>query len=169
MDLLEHRQHLAANPSAYTQDIPRLYKTVVSHLKKCGYSRITQKRCPDLIKNYVDLIFQTQHNLPFFHIAGDLPYCWNSPGDWHFNYIRYQWGHLQSRNLNDTPDFPENLCLQSARCNLHVQTSMNIDEVIKWLDGSAVSKRAREVLKRRASLFQSEAWEELISKLSEYQ
>ena len=115
----------------------------VNQLKKCGYSKVTPIRCPELIAQYVGLIFDTQDKLPFFHVAGPLPYCWNSPKDWDKDYIRYEWGHLRSRNQNDSPDKITNLCLQSARCNQHIQTAMDIDEVLIWLDGSAVAKRGQ--------------------------
>ena len=78
-----------------------------------------------------------------------LPFCWNSPKDWDKDYIRYEWGHLRSRNLNGDAHQIENICLQSARCNQHVQTSMDIAEVLVWLSGSAIAARVQTVLERR--------------------
>lgn len=168
MNLLEHRRQLAENPNAYIEDLPRLTGTVVGHLKRCGFEKITTRRGGELIKKYVDLIFEAQDNRPLFDVTGELPYCWNSPKDWSYNYIRYQWGHLKSRNLNDAPDFLENLCLQSARCNMHVQTSMDIDEVIAWLKGSAVADRTLAVLEKRSALFESTAWRDLTQALNTF-
>ena len=61
-------------------------------------------RAPDEIKEYVDLIFDTQGNKPCFHIKSEscLPFCWNSPSNkgWEIDYIKYEWGNLQSKNQN---------------------------------------------------------------------
>jgi hypothetical protein len=99
-----------------------------------------------VVDRFVDAIFATQDEKPFFHVDGELLYCWNAPKDWDKDYIRYEWGHLSSRNQNKVAHNIQNLCLQSARCNQHVQTSMDIDEVLKWLDGSQVAERVRQVM-----------------------
>lgn len=81
------------------------------------------------------------------------------------NYIRYEWGHLQSRNQNADADQLENLALYSARCNQHIQTSMDISEVREWLDGSRIARRIDEVVARRTQLIQSAAWIDLCVRL----
>jgi len=167
--LRQHREALSHNPNAYIYDLPRVRLTVINQLRKCGYSKVSLKRCPELIAKFVELIFSTQENLPFFHVNGPLPYCWNSPKDWDKDYIRYEWGHLLSRNQSVSPDEIENLCLQSARCNKHIQTSMDINEVLIWLDGSAVANRIRDVLKKRETLFKSEEWAKLLNDFNKFQ
>lgn len=166
--LRAHREELARNPTAYHTDIARVQETVVHHLKKCGFARITRTRCAALVDQFVDAIFDTQNRLPFFHIDSDLPYCWNRPNDWDKNYIRYEWGHLSSRNQNESAHHIENLCLQSARCNQHIQTSMDIEEVLFWLDGSRVAERVRTVLERRRQLFGSDRWKDILNELARF-
>lgn len=166
--LRAHREALAANPDAYTADLPRLRETAVGHLKRFGFSRVTRRRCPSLIDTFVEAIFAAQQYRPFFHIDSPLPFCWNAPKDWNKNYIRYEWGHLRSRNQNEDAHQIENICLQSARCNQHVQTSLDIDEVLHWLEGSPVASRVRAVLDCRQRLFASEAWHKLLTDLERY-
>ena len=166
--LRSHREALARNPMAYTADLPRVRETAVHHLKKCGFLRVTSARCSSIVDRFVDAIFNTQDRLPFFHIDNPLPYCWNAPKDWDKDYIRYEWGHLSSRNQNEGAHHVENLCLQSARCNQHIQTSMDIDEVLSWLDGSRVAERGRTVLGRRQQLFGSDSWHQLLDELSRF-
>lgn len=157
---------LAANPNAFEADVPRLSKTLVPHLKRSGYSRSGIKVARPFVAEVVELLFNAQGRRPLFHIEGELPYCWNAPGSWQRDYIRYEWGHLRSRNQNTDAEHIENLSLCSARCNQHIQTSMDIDEVRAWLDGSQVARRIDEVLQQRTQLFQSPAWQELCGRLS---
>jgi len=153
--LKEHREALKENAQAYTEDLPRLRTTAVYHLKRCGFSRITLSRCGYLVDNFVNMIFDAQNRQPFFHIDSVLPFCWNSPKDWNKNYIKYEWGHLRSVNQNNDAHQLENLCLQSARCNQHIQTSMDIIEVIDWVKGSIIEARILNVLEHRKQLFAS--------------
>ena len=166
--LREHRQALRANPNAFLHDLPRAKRTVISHLRNCGYSLLSVARPPPPIEEYVEAIFDTQARQPFFNVPSELPYCWNSPKDWDKNYIRYEWGHLDSRNQCDAPDNITNLCLQSARCNQHIQTSLNIDEVQDWLQGSPVAHRVSEVMQARDALFTSPRWKDLLASLAVY-
>jgi len=165
-----HRVALSKNPMAYTFSLERerLGRTAVAHLKKCGYRRVTRDRCALLVDEFIDKIFATQDQKPFFHIESELPYCWNAPKDWGKDFIVYEWGHLRSRNQNNNPYQIDNLCLQSARCNQHIQTSMDIKEVLKWLDGSRVADRINYVLNKRELLFASDEWKQLVIKLDQY-
>ena len=88
--LRAHRERLADNPAAYTEDLSRIRVTVVDHLKEAGYRRVTKNRCGSLVDEFVNLIFETQDRLPFFHIDSPLPYCWNAPRHFYLNYIRYE-------------------------------------------------------------------------------
>jgi hypothetical protein len=166
--LRQHRQCLAANPNAFTQDLPRAKRTVIAHLQECGYTLLRESRPQPAVAAYVDAIFETQAHQPFFNIPSELPYCWNAPMHWDKNYIRYEWGHLRSRNQNKAVSDITNLCLQSARCNQHVQTSMDIEEVYEWLNGSQVALRIAEILEARKQLFSSPRWETLIADLNQF-
>ncbi len=133
--LLQHRQELAANPAVYTQDLERAARTLLIHLKAAGYGYMTLKRGKAERIEFVRLIFRAQGERPFLHIEAPLPYFWNSPyrDDWRFNYIRYEWGHLRSKNQNQAAALHfENLCLMSARCNQQIQSSMNINELLVY-------------------------------------
>ena len=166
--LRAHRETLAKNPTAYIADLVRVRKTAVHHLKTSGFVRVTRSRCAPLVDRFVEALFDTQDRMPFFHVDNALPYCWNAPKDWDKDYIRYEWGHLSSRNQNEDAHNIQNLCLQSARCNQGVQTSMDISEILFWLDGSRVAERVRAVLDRRQRLFSSNSWKDLLSELSRF-
>ena len=166
--LRAHREALAQNPAAYIADLPRVRETAVYHLKKCGFVRATRARCASVVDQFLDAIFETQARLPFFYVDNPLPYCWNAPKDWDKTYIRYEWGHLSSRNQNVGAHDVENICLQSARCYQHIQMSMDIDEVLAWLDGSRIAERVRFVLERRRQLFESSDWRDLLRELSRF-
>lgn len=166
--LRRHREALAANPHAFTTDIPRAARTLISHIKDCGFPRATPRRCGHLATEIVEMIFESQERQPFFHVEGPLPFCWNRPQDWDKPFIRYEWGHLHSRNQSVGPAMLTDLCLQSARCNQHIQTSMDIEEVVEWLRGSPVEERVRRVLARREELFRGERWRAMIEQLNQF-
>ena len=82
------------------------------------------------------------------------------------DYIKYEWGHLLSKNQsNNTEKRIENLGLYSARCNQHIQSSMNIQELMLY--GGIIAQRISNVLTKRRILFESEEWRQLISNLQE--
>lgn len=167
--LIDHRRALAANPEAYTYElqeaqIDRLFRTLVSRIRNAGY-RVTPRRSFDVLARAIKLLFRAQDNRPFFHVEGtELPLCWNSPRDWDKEYIKYEWGHLRSRNQSpERENDLENLGLYSARCNQHIQTSMHIEELMVY--GGILAQRISNVLTARRMLFESEEWTELIKSL----
>ena len=111
------------------------------------------------------MLFDAQEQKPIFHVEGtELPLCWNSPGDWDKDYIKYEWGHLKSKNQNPESVFSiENFALYSARCNKHIQSSMNIEELMVY--GGILAQRISEVLANRRILFTSDVWCNEIEKL----
>jgi hypothetical protein len=165
--LIEHRRIIERTPDAYTRDLnsDRLIKSVIKHLRGqfAGVSFTPEKRV--LLRQIIQLIFETQDNRPMFHIeATELPLCWNRPADWNCDFIKYQWGHLLSKNQNpETFGHIENLGLYSARCNLHIQSSMNIQELMIY--GGLVAQRISNVLTKRRILFASTEWKKLVSSL----
>lgn len=97
MNLKEHRTKINENPDAYSEDLKddRLIVTMLSHIRKDfpGVRFTAEKKV--ILKKIVTLIFETQDHRPFFYIEGtELPLCWNMPGQWEWNYIKYEWGHL---------------------------------------------------------------------------
>jgi hypothetical protein len=113
----------------------------------------------------IHLLFEAQERRPFFHVEGtELPLCWNSPKDWDKNYVKYEWGHLRSKNQSPEKAHQlENLGLYSARCNQHIQTSMHIEELMVY--GGILAQRISNVLTARRKLFQAEEWKQLVEKL----
>jgi hypothetical protein len=166
-DLRHHRERLAQNPEAFEKDMGRLERTLSTHLKSCGYRRAGTETAKPVRVAMVEAIFDAQGRRPLFHVDGGLPYCWNAPKDWSKDYLRYEWGHLMSKNQNEDAHNITNLALLSARCNQHIQSSMNIDEVREWLDGSRLAARIDEVLASRVQLFRSARWRQLVSRLQE--
>jgi hypothetical protein len=72
----------------------RLQQTLVGHLRKMGYQRVSDP----VRKNIVELLLDTQDRKPFFWIESTLPFCWNNPKYWNKTSIAYQWGHLNPLN-----------------------------------------------------------------------
>jgi hypothetical protein len=167
MKLVEHRTNIKENHNAYTEDLQgdRLVRTLIKHIRKNFPSvRFTEKKRL-ILKEMIILLFESQDNKPIFHIEGtELPLCWNKPYHWNYNYIRYEWGHLLSRNQNpDNLDNIQNLGLYSARCNQHIQTSMDIEELMVY--GGSLEQRISNVLTKRKALFDTQDWKGLIAKL----
>lgn len=169
MKLIDHRQIIEKSKDAYTRDLDsnRLVGTLINHLKKDFIGVKFNSNKKPIVKEIIRLIFETQDQRPFFHIEGtELPLCWNRPGDWNCDYIKYEWGHLLSRNQNpDNYSSIENLGLYSARCNQHIQSSMNIKELMVY--GGLLAQRISNVLLKRRILFASDQWKELIISLKQ--
>jgi len=157
--LYNHRLSIKNNEYAYIYDIDRCYVSVIPHLRRCGVKFKKKQLISEYIKKYVDLIFCAQKNKPFFHIESNLPFCWNAPskGGWSINYIKYEWGHINSINQNGSYSHNiRNLCLQSARCNQHMQSSLNIIELMEY--GGKLSEVIERNMAERENLFLSEEW-----------
>lgn len=167
MKLIDHRRIIEQNVDAYIKDLEsdRLVGTLINHLKQdfIGVKFNSTKKAT--VKEIIELIFETQDKRPFFHIEGtELPLCWNRPADWDCDYIKYEWGHLLSRNQNpDNYSSIENLGLYSARCNQHIQSSMNIRELMVY--GGLIAQRISNVLLKRRLLFASDMWKQKIESL----
>jgi hypothetical protein len=173
MDLNEHRLNIRKNmPKAYEFELKdigkdRLIGTLTNILSK--NFTLSKKKHYQLLSLYIDLLAETQDYSPIFDIKSiKLPLCWNSPKDWQYDYIRYEWGHLYSKSQN--PDLQynlENLGLYSARCNRHIQSSMNIEEVLVY--GGIIAQRISEVLLKRDALFRKEEWKTLLIEFNKLQ
>lgn len=167
--LIEHRQAIAQNPVAYTHEMDRnmdrLVTTLIPHLKKYGLA-VTYGRHHTTLAKIITLLFEAQQQRPIFHVEGtELPLCWNGPADWDKDYIKYEWGHLRSKNQNPAKTFGiENLALYSARCNNHIQSSMNIEELMIY--GGILAQRITAVLTSRRILFASTAWVDTVASLT---
>lgn len=167
MKLIEHRKIINENSSAYEKDLEseRLVKTIINHIREDFPNVRFDKTKKEILKKIVLLLFEAQDKRPFFHVEGtELPLCWNRPADWDTDYIKYEWGHLLSRNQRpEKKSSIENIGLYSARCNQHIQSSMNIQELMVY--GGLLAQRISNVLTERRKLFISEEWKNLIIEL----
>lgn len=168
--LIDHRKALSLNPDAYSyelkdENIKRLVKTLVPHLKNSGL-KVSPSKNFDELSQIIKLLFHVQDDRPLFHVEGtEMPLCWNSPKYWGNDYIKYEWGHLRSQNqAEDKANKLENLGLYSARCNNHIQTSMHIEELMVY--GGILAQRISNVLTARRKLFESEHWQSLVQKIA---
>jgi hypothetical protein len=168
--LIDHRKALSENAEAYTfelrdENIERLVRSLIPHLKIAGY-QVSMSKSFEMLSTLIRLLFEAQDNRPFFHVEGtDLPLCWNSPKDWDKDYIKYEWGHLKSRNqMPICPNSIEYIGLYSARCNQHIQTSMHIEELMVY--GGILAQRISNVLTSRRKLFESERWRDSVKNLT---
>lgn len=168
--LIDHRRALSQNIDAYEyelcdENIDRLVRSLIPHLKAAGFAVSPVKSGNDLAV-IIRLLFHAQDERPFFHVEGtELPLCWNSPRDWDKNYIKYEWGHLRSRNQAQNKAHKlENIGLYSARCNQHIKTSMHIEELMVY--GGVLAQRISNVLTNRRKLFESIEWKCAVEKIS---
>lgn len=170
--LYEHRVKIRSNSLAYgfdldNDDCHRLSKTLAIHLSNMGF-RLSLKKHGKLLRAYILLLFEVQDRQPIFNIdKTDLPLCWNRPRDWELNYIKYEWGHLSSINQNiESAHRLTNLGLYSARCNQHIQASMDIEELLPYKGG--LGERIEKVMSQRQKLFNSDKWRELEEKIQTF-
>lgn len=167
MKLIEHRKIINQNSQAYETDLKsdRLVKSIIGHIR-ADFSNVRfDQNKRNILKQIVELMFDAQEHRPFFHVEGtELPLCWNRPSDWDIDYIKYEWGHLLSQNqMPEKSSSIENIGLYSARCNQHIQSSMNIQELMVY--GGLLAQRISNVLTNRRILFASEKWRNLIVEL----
>jgi hypothetical protein len=160
--LEDHRRRLSRiGPD--DAEVARLTKTLSGHLAKMGYRKVPEALRRDIVTS----ILSTKGDKPFFWIEGRLPFCWNDPKDWNKDYIKYQWGHLNPRNsVADGSGKVEDLCLMSARCNNHIQSSLPLLDLQEYFRGSATGLRIQQVLEKRSALFASTDWQRINSELA---
>lgn len=167
MKLIEHRRIINKNPQAYETDLEseRLVKSIINHIRDDFSNVRFDKPKREILREIVMLLFEAQEHRPFFHVEGtELPLCWNRPSDWNIDYIKYEWGHLLSQNqMPEKRSSIENIGLYSARCNQHIQSSMNIQELMVY--GGLLAQRISNVLTNRRILFASKKWQNLIKSL----
>ena len=114
-----------------------------------------------------DMIFEAQGKKPLFQFGEDIV-AWNRPSYWNLNYIKYEIGHKLPVNAGGT-SHPENLCYMSARCNQHIQSSLEMHNVLDWYFSH--NDEVKNRLKNLDELYLSENWKqklEEIRKINEY-
>ena len=174
--LLEHRKLLITNPNHNTAGYPRFKESTI---KKLYANFGIHKRCKgkankDLIKTYfgdlIDMVWEAQDKIPFFggYDTNGLPWHWNNPvasqGRPNFatDYVELQYGHILSRN-NHGQDRHDNFTIQSARCNNHIQTSLNLSEAIICCPRQEVIDRYKKI----KQLHNSDKWNNKVKQIEE--
>jgi hypothetical protein len=168
--LADHRRRLK-DIAPDEEQLRKLADRLSEHLNSAGLS--AGKGTEALRIDIVKALLGAQDGKPFFwiEIEGELPFCWNRPDYWgeHITHILYEWGHVDPRNNERDPktgkEAIENLCLMSSRCNNHIQSSLDMQSIRKYFDGSKVAERIDLVLGQRTELFAFAKWTDLMSKL----
>lgn len=162
--LLQHRKNLLDNPNRYTQDKDRAIKQFAEiSYKSYGRCGPNKKLVISLVHKLGNLVFETQENLPIYEYQDTLPRAWNSPmnGGWEKDYIKWEIGHLISINQGGS-NKPENLSFQSARCNQHIQTSLNYFETTEYICKEEVKNRIHNLF----ILHKSKEWKDILEKIN---
>ena len=162
--LLDHRKNLLNNPKRYIQDKERAIKqfaeTSYKFYGSCGKNK---KLLIKLLEKLGNLVFENQENKPIYEYQDTLPRAWNSPmnGGWKINHIKWEIGHLISLNQGGSNN-PENLSFQSARCNQHIQTSMNYFETTEYNCKEEVKNRIDNLF----VLHKSKEWIDILENIN---
>jgi len=160
----QHRSNLLNNPSRYIEDkeraIDRFAETSYKFYGSCGKNK---KKLISLLKELANLVFESQEHKPIYEYQDALPRAWNSPmnGGWKINYIKWEIGHLISLNQGGLNN-PENLSFQSARCNQHIQTSMNYFETTEYNCKEEVKNRIDNLF----ILHKSKEWNNILENIN---
>jgi len=163
MELLQHRTNLLNNPNRYIEDkeraIIRFAETAYKSYGCCGKNK---KLLISLLKQLGKLVFENQEK-PIYEYEDSLPRSWNSPmkDGWKINYIKWEIGHLVSLNQGGLNN-PENLSFQSARCNQHIQTSLNYYETTEYNCKEEVKNRIDNLF----LLHKTKEWNDILEKIN---
>jgi hypothetical protein len=167
----DHRRRLK-RISPDEEKINGLAERLADHLRAAGFSG--GKDTAVIRVAIVKALLKAQDNKPFFWVLIDeMPYCWNRPDKWEedIDYMIYEWGHVVPLNEGEAKggkEGVENLCLMSSRCNNNIQSSLNMKDVRKYFDGSAIARRIDRVQEQRDALFTSRDWISLMEKLKRH-
>jgi len=158
----EHRTNLLNNPDRYIKDknraIDRFAENVyTNNYNNCGNNK---KKIISLLIKIGNLLFESQGNKPLYDYKSDLPKTWNGPTYFNLNYIKYEIGHLISKEQGGTYK-PENLSFQSARCNNHIQSSLNYNETTEYKFYEEIKTRLDNIFK----LHQSKEWKDILKEI----
>ena len=161
-----HRRSLADNPDSFSSDRDRTCQNWCNEAWK--YVRVSSSlrrgETIPILRQMADMVWDAQGGRPLFQFMGnrDLPMSWNRPQDGERNYIRYEIGHLCPR-LAGGDSHPNNLSFQSSRCNQHIQSSLNIGEVMVYFENVI---EVQDRLNTLRSLHDSLEWNDLLSQLN---
>ena len=132
-NLQNHRNALKENTDSFSYDKNRAVSNMSEHIWNWVRKEYPNaKKTKNIIKimDLADMIFEAQGKKPLFQFGEDIV-AWNRPSYWNLNYIKYEIGHKLPVNAGGT-SHPENLCYMSARCNQHIQSSLEMHNVLDW-------------------------------------
>ena len=173
MTLNEHLERLDQNQQASDHSIAKVCMKIEDKFRKCGYKRIA-KDGVSLVKEYVDMIFETQDYRCTFWVPtqdGELNGIWNAPafGMWKLRYVVYEIDHVHPMNAGGKDDLT-NYQFLSANANRFTKCSLTAEDLLRRVDLSkALKDRLRLVAKRREDLFKSEKWKNFIERCDAFE
>lgn len=146
MQLNEHRMLLLNNTNYNTHHKEKAISNFVKMHATKAYPKNKNKIF--LLTEAAEMVWKAQEGKPMFDfiLSDGLPSAWNRPQYFADNYIHYEIGHIIPRNAEGESKI-NNLCFMSARCNQHIQSSLNMDAVI-----NGYFSQNNEVLKRWENL-----------------
>ena len=160
-----HRQMLSDNSLWNVVDKSRTVDKWIEEAWKYVRTKtsLSKKNARPILHKMALMVWNAQDGLPLFHFMSskNLPMSWNRPQDGELNYVRYEIGHMSPR-LSGGDSHPNNLSFQSARCNQHIQSSLDMDEVLTYFEAIP------EVLHRVSNLevlHQSNEWIDCLTEL----
>ena len=159
-----HRQSLKDNVNSFVEDKDRAIENMTKHIwnwVKIVSPNTKKNEIKNILFEIAYMIFDAQSQMPLFQFGEDIT-AWNRPGDWNYNYIRYEIGHKTPINAGGT-SHPENLCFMSARCNQHIQSSLEMHNVLDWYFSNNVEVQSR--INSLEELYKSDSWKEKINQI----
>jgi hypothetical protein len=166
----EHLNMLDQNATVCEREAESLCRRMQKKFELCGYSEASKD--PSLIKEFVQMIFETQgfRCTHWIQTEGDqLNGVWNRPCrgylGWKTKDVKYEIDHVNPINAGGL-DKLENYQFLSANANQFTKCSLTYDDLLRRVDLSAkLKKRIRSVLAKRRKLFRSKKWKEYIARL----
>tara|TARA_R110002126_G_C10235347_1_gene480484 strand:+ start:51 stop:629 length:579 start_codon:yes stop_codon:yes gene_type:complete len=170
--IAEHLGRIDQNARARKIELMNLMPKVKRFFVSCGYPKSAQNET--IIKNFIKLIFQAQDGRCGLWIQtknDEINGVWNNPGTsykhWHSDWINYEVDHVVPVN-SDGEDNLQNVQFLSPNANRFIKCSMTNEQLLRRIDLSdRLKERIREVQEKRASLFASIFWRDLIDLIAE--
>ncbi len=162
--LRNHRESIKSNANSFFEDKARAFDNMTKHIwdwVKIVNPNVKKNKIKNILLEIASMIFEAQGEKPLFQFGEEIT-AWNRPADWSYNYIRYEIGHKTPMNAGGT-SHPENLCFMSARCNQHIQSSLEMHNVIDWYFSNNTEVQNR--INNLEELYKSDIWKEKINQI----
>ena len=166
--LREHLKTIDQNGQVCEAQIDSLVKRMKKKFKDCGFVKASKR--DDLIRRYIDMIFETQdyrctHWIPVN--KDELNGVWNRPFagyvGWKTKEVLYEIDHVHPVNAGGR-DSLRNFQFLSANANQFVKCSLTYRDLYRRVDLSdSLKSRISDVMTRRSQLFASSKWKDFMS------